>query len=529
MAITNTTLASATFNGNGATTAFATGFQFLTNADLQVVVTSSAGVETIKTLTTDYTVTGAGDSGGGTVTFLVAPATGTKVNIKSNITLDQQTDYTEGGSFAANTHEAALDKLTKISQQIKEITNRSLKLPISNQDVATELSNPVANYVLRVNAAADAIEWASGASIGLTGAVTVPDADFTLTDDSDTTKQAQFQLSGISTATTRTLTLQDLNGTIYTTGGVDVSLADGGTGASLADPNADRIMFWDDSAGAVTWLTAGSGLSITGTTITATGGGGGLADVVDDTTPQLGGNLDVNGQSIVSVSNGNIPITPNGTGSVVLDGLNWPQADGTADYLLKTDGAGQLSWTAPPSSGGSWVLISSGTASSSASLSFTGLSSTYSAYAAVLTNILPATDNVELYMRTSTNNGSSYDSGASNYVWKGEANYGSGAGTYASYGGAATYIGLTSTSASYQASNSAGEGWCGTVNIYQPSAVNKCKVRYSGAYIATTGVFTFIDGAGYRDTAADVDAIQFLFSSGNIASGTIYLYGLKAS
>jgi hypothetical protein len=61
---------------------------------------------------------------------------------------------------------------------------------------------------------------------------------------------------------------------IYRIGGTDVSLADGGTGASLTDPGADRIMFWDDSAGAVTWLTVGSNLSITGTTLNATGGGG---------------------------------------------------------------------------------------------------------------------------------------------------------------------------------------------------------------------------------------------------------------
>jgi len=60
--------------------------------------------------------------------------------------------------------------------------------------------------------------------------------------------------------------------TIYRAGGTDVALADGGTGATLADPNADRIMFWDDSAGAVTWLTAGTGLTITDTTITASGG-----------------------------------------------------------------------------------------------------------------------------------------------------------------------------------------------------------------------------------------------------------------
>lgn len=55
-------------------------------------------------------------------------------------------------------------------------------------------------------------------------------------------------------------------------------LANGGTGANLTDPGADRIMFWDDSAGAVTWLTAGTGLTITGTTIDASGGGSG--DVV---------------------------------------------------------------------------------------------------------------------------------------------------------------------------------------------------------------------------------------------------------
>lgn len=69
-----------------------------------------------------------------------------------------------------------------------------------------------------------------------------------------------------------------------------------------------------------------------------------LVNVVEDTTPQLGGNLDVNGSSIVSASNGDIAITPDGSGKIVLDGLNWPTSDGVADYILKTDGAGNLSW-----------------------------------------------------------------------------------------------------------------------------------------------------------------------------------------
>ena len=50
------------------------------------------------------------------------------------------------------------------------------------------------------------------------------------------------------------------------------------------------------------------------------GGGGGLGSVVGDTTPQLGGDLDVNGNAIVSVSNGNIALTPNGAGVVRIDG-----------------------------------------------------------------------------------------------------------------------------------------------------------------------------------------------------------------
>jgi hypothetical protein len=52
-----------------------------------------------------------------------------------------------------------------------------------------------------------------------------------------------------------------------------VPLANGGTGEVLADPGADRIMFWDNSAAAVDWLTAGTGLSISGTTLSATNSG----------------------------------------------------------------------------------------------------------------------------------------------------------------------------------------------------------------------------------------------------------------
>jgi hypothetical protein len=69
---------------------------------------------------------------------------------------------------------------------------------------------------------------------------------------------------------------------VYRVSGTDISLADGGTGTSLVDPNGDRIMFWDDSAGAVTWLQIGSGLSVTGTTITSIAGIGGTTGATDN-------------------------------------------------------------------------------------------------------------------------------------------------------------------------------------------------------------------------------------------------------
>ena len=80
--------------------------------------------------------------------------------------------------------------------------------------------------------------------------------------------------------------------------------------------NDDVFIAVDTSGGGlkkITRSTIVSGLAVSGSSI---------ANVVEDTTPQLGGSLDVNGQDIVSVSNGNITITPNGSGVLRIDGSN---------------------------------------------------------------------------------------------------------------------------------------------------------------------------------------------------------------
>ena len=100
--------------------------------------------------------------------------------------------------------------------------------------------------------------------------------------------------------------------------------------------------------------------------------GAGLQDIVDDTTPQLGGNLDVNGNAIVSTSNGDIQITPDGIGKVIIDGLSHPTSDGSAGQFLKTDGAGNLSFATVTST----LTLSDGTTtdtfSTGETLTFTG-------------------------------------------------------------------------------------------------------------------------------------------------------------
>ncbi len=77
-------------------------------------------------------------------------------------------------------------------------------------------------------------------------------------------------------------------------------------------------------------ITGTGNINITGT-VTATTINGTIGNVVEDTTPQLGGDLDVNGNAFVSTSNGNITFTPNGTGKIVFNDLAYyPEASLTS-------------------------------------------------------------------------------------------------------------------------------------------------------------------------------------------------------
>lgn len=104
------------------------------NVSSEIVVTEtiiSTGVETIKTLTTHYTVTGTGPV---TITAVTPPASTVRWTIGRNVPSTQLVDYVENDSFPAATHEAALDKLTMLSQEHDQAFLRALRQP--NGDTA---------------------------------------------------------------------------------------------------------------------------------------------------------------------------------------------------------------------------------------------------------------------------------------------------------------------------------------------------------------------------------------------------------
>jgi len=160
MALSSTTNR-VSYAGNGSTTDFAFSYKFLQNEDLVVVERVVAtGVETVKELTTHYTVTGEGEDSGGTVTMLVAPATGTSLVIYRNPDAVQPYNPADNESLPAETMEEAHDRMALIAQGIKDLLSRSLKLSKAyldsfNMELPTVLT---ANAVLTVNADGDAFE-----------------------------------------------------------------------------------------------------------------------------------------------------------------------------------------------------------------------------------------------------------------------------------------------------------------------------------------------------------------------------------
>lgn len=203
------------------------------------------------------------------------------------------------------------------------------------------------------------------------------------------------------------------------------------------------------------------------------------------------------------------------TGDIVQNQLVSVCYDGTNFQLMSRSSA---TVTTP-----GLVYLSTQTASASSELTFTsGIDSTYDEYEIHFIDIIPGTDNVGLYMQTSSNGGSSYDSGASDYQWA------RGFFTAAATG---TNSGDTSDPQivlALELGTGTGETFNGVLKLFKPSGTSVYK-QILGSFVQYSQAPNFFgfDIAGMRLSTSAVNALRFYPSSGNIASGSIKLYGVR--
>lgn len=154
------------YNGNGSTTVFAYTFKIFDQDDLTVIIRSANGTETVKTITTHYTVSGVGSAGGGNVTMLTAPASGESIVILREQDLVQEFDLVPNDPFPAQLMEDALDKLTFMVQQHSEELDRAIKASRTNTIGSTEFTISAANRANKIFAFDSAGELAVTQELG---------------------------------------------------------------------------------------------------------------------------------------------------------------------------------------------------------------------------------------------------------------------------------------------------------------------------------------------------------------------------
>ena len=173
------------------------------------------------------------------------------------------------------------------------------------------------------------------------------------------------------------------------------------------------------------------------------------------------------------------------------------------------------------------VLIDEQVASNDATIEFTNnLDGGFENYELVFNNITPVTDNVYLYMRTSSDGGSSFDSGASDYSWGGQNPYTSSA--LNDVAAPEITVNISLSLAASGISNVATEGGLSGLMAFNGiEQSNFFRFSVHGIYKAgNSNASSAFQGGGMRLSAGIVDGLQFFFSSGNISSGTFKLYGV---
>ncbi len=389
--------------GNGVTVAFPASIKIFAETDITVkTIVIATDVKANDLILNDagalgFTVVFDTDAETLTVTVNTAPTSLEDIQILRVLPITQTTDFPVATKFPAISSENAHDKNTMILQDQQEQLDRAFALPEESSATNPSLPTPSSRRALIWDPAED------GTIINSAKDPDAAQTDAAASATAASASEGNAATSATNAATSETNAAASANSQIRFAFATSTTMADPGGGnfrMNNATPSSvtaiafdatmnqtgnpdisDYLATWDDSTNTITgqltlikkgepetfvlfnvtavtdntgWLQITVAHVASNGTFSASdnvdtffaraGDSGILSNLVEDLTPQLGGNLDVNGKSIVSASNGDIPITPNGTGDVILDGLKWPQADGSANQVIKTDGAGQLAF-----------------------------------------------------------------------------------------------------------------------------------------------------------------------------------------
>jgi hypothetical protein len=284
------------YTGSGTTGPFSFPYYFLADGDLTVIKTTIAdGTEETLTLTTDYTVSGAGEAAGGSVTLVATLSSAYKLTIIRDPDILQPADYPANDRFPAATHEEALDRATMILQRLNDLIDRSFRLSDGDvSGISLILQNLGAGKLIAVNSAGTGIESIAAADVDL---ATVTAFIQTLLDDADAaTARATLGAAATGANTFTGLQQLDYSSDIASAATVDLGTA---TGNSVTVTHAS------------------------GTTAISSFGG--------TTTVQRGTIVAV----IPSISGGTLTVTHHATNMILLGGANITLASGDVLLMMK--------------------------------------------------------------------------------------------------------------------------------------------------------------------------------------------------
>ena len=303
-------------------------------------------------------------------------------------------------------------------------------------------------------------------------------------------------LAGPNTAATTTFTLP---------------AADGSSGQALTT----------NASGTLAFANIPLASAVSGTLPIANGGTG--------TTSTTFANLTTNVTGTLPIANGGTNSTATPTAGGVVYGTGTAQAvtsAGSSGQVLTSAGAGAPTW-ASPAGGGSWIFLSTVTASNSATVNIeTTFDSTYQNYVIVASAVIASSSGQTLLVRQRQSG--TYQS--STYKWHLNQSYNQSS----SYQGVSANSGTSYTISDYVSNSGSDQGVNLVMYVLDPANSSTYKGVFCTGYSNSDNIniagmnCTMLTGVCQNSTAA-LTGIRFLMSSGNISSGTFRLYGIKNS